>query len=623
MTTQSLTVLLAGCPNSGKSSLFNTLTGSKQKIGNYPGVTIERKSGTITSSCGTDIEVIDLPGSYSLHPKSIDEEIAFKILNEDPSSSKSQLIVAVADATNMERTLSLVLELQTLGKPIIMALNMMDLAISRGIKIDIAKLSRELSVPVVSTVAIKKNGVSSLLTHINNFIGEQTTRSQAKPSKTPLLKNAADRFIEIDRILSICQSKPNMADLWTHRIDRVLLHPVFGGPILFLLLLVMFQAVFSWAELPMVFIEDIVAATGSMVSSLLPNGWVQSLIVDGIIAGVGSVLVFLPQILILFLFILILESSGYMMRAAFIMDRIMASIGLQGRSFVPLLSSFACAIPGIMATRTIKDPKERLVTILIAPLMTCSARLPVYVLLISAFIPDQTVMGFLNLQGLTMFGLFIFAIFSAIVVAFAMRKTVLHSQASSFLVELPSYKIPNFKNVFLGLYIKAKVFLKKAGTLIMAVSIILWVLASFPKPPEGATDAPITYSYAGKIGKSIEPLVAPIGFDWRIATGLVPGFAAREVMVGALATVFSVEAEGEDEEIENLSGHLRSAWPLATGLSLLVWYIFSPQCLATFVVARKETNGWRWPIIMFTYMLTLAYLSSWLTYQITSFFSEI
>jgi len=616
-TTSSHTILLAGCPNSGKSSLFNTLTGSKQKVGNYPGVTIERKSGTVTSSNGSIVEVIDLPGAYSLKPQSIDEEIAFKVLSQSIDSNSNQLIVAVADATNMERTLSFVLELKTLGKPIVVALNMMDLSMSRGIKINLSKLSKELGTPVISTIAVKKNGISILKDHINQFVSGQPINKVSNPST---LKDTESRFAEVDRILSICQSKPSTADMWTYKIDKVLLHPVLSIPILFLLMLIMFQSVFAWAEAPMTWIEDGIGVLGTLVSTLLPAGWIQSLIVDGIIAGVGSVLVFLPQILILFLFILLLENSGYMMRAAFIMDRIMASIGLQGRSFVPLLSSFACAIPGIMATRTIRDPKERLVTILIAPLMTCSARLPVYVLLISAFIPDQTVMGIFNLQGITMFGLFIFGIISAVIVAFVMRKTMLQSKCSSFLIELPSYKIPNMKNVFFGLYIRAKVFLKKAGTLIMGVSVVLWVLATFPKPPIDAVEPAISYSYAGKIGKTIEPLVAPLGFDWRIATGLVPGFAAREVMVGALATVFAVEATDEDEQISTLSEQLQSAWPLGTGLALLVWYIFSPQCLATFVVARKETNSWKWPLFMFSYMLALAYVGAWATYQLTSFF---
>jgi ferrous iron transport protein B len=614
-------IALAGSPNAGKTALFNALTGSNQKVGNYPGVTVEKKTGTATTLKGK-VKIIDLPGTYSLDPHSPDEEVAVKVLlNRERLVAKEddpQVVVAVADATNLERTLGLVVELKKIGKPVIVALNMMDLAQRRGLKLDINILSRELGIKVVPTIATKKSGIDSLLGSIQSELDSldgkpAVINSWTAPDENELLA----RFSEVEKILSKAVLEPTSADIWTRRIDSVLLHPILGGVILSSILFLMFQAVFSWAAAPMDLIDGGVGVIGEVVASIVPAGLIQDLLVDGIIAGVGSVIIFLPQIIILFALIIILEGSGYMMRAAFIMDKMMSLVGLQGRSFVPLLSSFACAIPGIMATRSIKNPRDRLITIMVAPLMTCSARLPVYVLLIGAFIPNTTVMGYFGMQGVAMFGLFVAGILSAMVVAFVMKKVALPGPKSPFIMELPTYKWPSPRYVVLALIQRGKAFLKKAGTIIMGVSVGLWVLSTFPKAPADYDQPAINYSIAGRIGHFIEPAVAPLGFDWRIATGLIPGFAAREVMVGALGTVFAVEnADDEGEGTANLQSKIKGVWPMATGLSLLAWYIFAPQCLATIAVARRETNSWKWAFIMFAYLMVLAYVSAFFTFQI-------
>jgi ferrous iron transport protein B len=605
------TIALAGTPNSGKSSLFNALTGSRQKVGNYPGVTVEKRTGSLRLKSGKLIEVVDLPGTYSLTPHSIDEEIAVKALTGNVEGAVApQLVVAVADASNLERTLGLVLELRQGAIPVILALNMYDLASRRGVKIDLKAMARELHLEVVSTIAIERHGIDELISTLDRRLGSGLQKSSSSPVEMDA-RDPVTRFTEVDRILAACVQSQKAADALTTKIDRIVLHPVLGPVILASMLLIMFQAVFSWAEAPMGWIEGGIAAIGSFVAVVLPDGWLRSLVVDGMIAGVGSVLVFLPQIAILFTFIFLLEGSGYMMRAAFILDRLMSKIGLRGRSFVPLLSSFACAIPGVMATRVIREPKDRLITILIAPLMTCSARLPVYVLLIGAFIPATQVMGIFELQGLVMFGLFLSGIATAMVVAWVMKNTIVQGPVSISLMELPTYKFPHVKNILMSVWQRVKAFLRRAGTLIMGVSVGLWFLSSFPAAPEGATDAPINHSFAGQLGHAIEPLVRPLGFDWRIATGLIPGFAAREVMVGALGTVFAIEnADDEAEGTQKLQDQIRQVWPLSTGLALLAWYVFAPQCLATIAVVRRETNSWKWAAVLFTYTLVLAYVAA-------------
>ncbi|MCB0418124.1 MAG: ferrous iron transport protein B [Bdellovibrionaceae bacterium] len=611
-------VALTGNPNCGKTALFNALTGNRQKVANYPGVTVERREGIAVTPKGHTLKLLDLPGTYSLDPKSPDEEIALEVLlNKRADVEAPSVLVAVADATNLERCLNFVLEIRALGKPVVLALNMMDLAENRGIELDLVVLEKELLIPVVPTIAVRKEGTATLLDKVEEALARVRASQPVqivwhRPSPDELRA----RFTEVDRIMKLATKSKGRAAEWTRRIDDVVLHPWFGHVILLTIMAFMFQAVFAWAEPFMDLIEAGVESFGVLASGVLPEGPLQSLLVDGIIAGVGSVLVFLPQILILFLFILILEDSGYMARAAFLMDRSMGKVGLHGRAFIPLLSSFACAIPGIMATRTISNRRDRLATIFIAPLMTCSARLPVYALLIAAFIPNATVFGFFGLQGLVLLGLYLIGIAFALIVAWVLKKTSLRGPAPSFMMELPTYKRPSVRNIGFGLWERAKIFLRRAGKYILITSMILWGLASFPKAPENATEPAIQYSLAGKIGNAIEPVLRPLGFDWRIATGLIPGFAAREVMVSSLATVFAVESEDEGEVERSLVEKLQTAWPLPTALALLVWYVFSPQCLATFAVTKRETNSWLWTGANFLTLLVMAYVFAMLTYQI-------
>lgn len=627
-------IALAGSPNSGKSSLFNSLTGLHQKVGNYPGVTVEKKFGYSTTPAGRKVMVVDLPGSYSLDAVSLDEQVSIDVLRNKGRSAIGQaprLVVAVADATNLERTLGLVLELKTSGFQVITVLNMMDLALKRGLKINLMALTKELGCPVVQTVASRKVGVDELMARIDQFLASAAPVTDIPTSspETPTKASIGARFSEVDRILTKVMERPARIDLISRRIDAVVLHPILGTLILGAIMLLMFQAVFSWAGPVAALIESGVTGVGSFLGDALPDGFFRSLVVDGMIPGVGAVLVFLPQILLLFFFINLLEGSGYMMRAAFLLDQHMSRIGLQGKSFVPLLSSFACAIPGIMATRTIRSERERLLTILVAPLMTCSARLPVYTLLISGFVPQKTVFGGLQLQGLVMFGLFLIGIASAVAVAALMKTFAIKGPLSPFLLEMPSYKWPNFSYIGTSLWLRTKSFLRKAGTYILLIAMILWFLATFPRPPQTWSEPPINYSFAGRLGHMVEPVLKPIGFDWRIATGLIPGFMAREVMVGALATVFAVEhgehkpaggePEGKQVTAKKLQDKISSMWSLATGLSLLVWYIFAPQCAATLATVRRETGSWKWPTFVFAYMLTLAYVGAFLTYQITTF----
>ena len=614
----SATIALAGSPNCGKTALFNALTGGHQKVANYPGVTVEHKEGFVTTASGMKVSILDLPGTYSLTPRSADEQVTLDVLlHRQTSAPKPDVIVCVADATNLERSLNLVLELRAIGKPVVFALNMMDLAKKRGLELDLVALEKEILIPVIPTVAVRKEGIPELLAQVEKSIAAHApdkplTYREASPA------DIRARYQEVDRILRKVTRASKSPATMTQKIDRIALHPVFAPLILVLMLAIVFQAVFSWAEPFMGLIETGTELLGAAVSTLLGPGWVRDLIVDGMIAGVGSVVVFLPQIIFLFFFILLLEDTGYMARAAFIMDRIMRTSGLHGRAFIPLLSSYACAIPGIMAARTIDNPRDRLATIFIAPLMTCSARLPVYSLLIAAFIPNTHVWGFFRLQGLVMLGLYTLSIPSALLIAFVLKKTALKGPDASFLLELPTYKMPNWRNLFFGLRSRVKVFLARAGKLILFASVLIWILSSFPKVDSDSAVSQVRQSYAGQIGSAIQPVLAPLGFDWRIATGLIPGFAAREVMVGALGTVFAVEANSEEELEQSLSTRLSSAWTLPTALSLLIWYVFSPQCLATFAVVRRETASWKWTAIMFMTLLLMAYLAALVTYQISS-----
>jgi ferrous iron transport protein B len=613
-------IALAGNPNCGKTALFNALTGGKQKVGNYPGVTVERKEGSVTTASGRTLAVLDLPGTYSLDARTPDEEITKKVLlGMQEGELCPEALIAVADATNLERNLGLILELKKVGIPVVLALNMMDLAASRGLVLDLDVLSRELEIPVVPTVAVKKRGTSELLAAVEKILPLASSREKLSWQE-PNAEEIRKRFAEVDRILKAATRTNPKPTYWTDRIDRIVLHPVWGSLLLAAVLALMFQAIFSWADAPQDWIKNGISWVAQTIGHFLGDGPLKNLLCDGIIAGVGAVLVFLPQILLLFLFILILEDSGYMARAAFLMDRLMGRVGLHGRAFIPLLSSFACAIPGIMATRTIETRRDRLTTILVAPLTTCSARLPVYSLLIAAFIPNRVVFGPLRLQGLVMFGLYAAGILAALLMAVIFRLTLLRGPKPPLLMELPTYKVPSVPNILLGLLERSKLFIRRAGTVILTLSVVLWFLASYPKAPANADPAKpaVSYSYAGRIGQALEPLVKPIGFNWQITVALIPGFAAREVMIGALGTVYAVEnsSGGEDGLVQALGNKIAKDWSLATALSLLVWYILSCQCVSTLAVTRRETNSWTWPTLMFVYMTVLAYSASFLTYHV-------
>jgi len=606
-------VALVGNPNSGKTALFNALTGAHQKVANYAGVTVERKEGLIRAASGRTMSVLDLPGTYSLRARSPDEEVTRDaVLGRLAGETPPDVVVCVADATNLRLVLRLILELKAVGRPMVLALNMYDIAQRQGLRIDLERLGAELGVPIITTVATRKRGIDDLIVAIEDRAAvADVTESQWHSPDAAELRTAAR---EAERIMKVCVRPPERPDTLTGKIDAVLLHPVGGLLILMALLFVMFQAVFSWAAPLMDGIEAGIGWLGSLVATVLPDGLLQSLIVDGIISGVGSVLVFLPQILILFLFIIALEDFGYMARAAFLMDKIMGGAGLHGRAFIPLLSSFACAIPGVMAARVIDSKRDRLTTILVAPLMTCSARIPVYTLIIAAFIPNETVWGFANLQGLVMFGLYAAGIVSALLVSLVIRKVFWRGAVEPFMMELPTYKTPDLKSVGFNLWLRAKIFLNRAGRIILPAVIILWVLATFPYPPENATLPAIDYSFAGMLGRALEPIFAPIGFNWQMVIALIPGMAAREVAVAALGTTYAIA------DAENATGllatTLASHWSLATALSFLAWYIFAPQCVATLGVVRRETNSLKWTWIMIGYMFGLAYLASLVTYHV-------
>jgi ferrous iron transport protein B len=603
-------VALVGTPNAGKSSLFNALTGGRQKVGNYPGVTVERRVGRLTLADGRSVEIVDLPGTYSLEPKSPDEQVTHDVvLGTQAGEARPDAIVCVVDATNLRTHLRFALEIIQQGLPVIIALNMMDLAERDGLKIDAEKLQALLGVPVVPTVAVRRRGLAELAEKIPAVM---TSGMQALLPEKQDLKKLSARARMIAQEVTLQQGQ---ARQWTERIDRIVLHPVLGLVILLGLLFVMFQAVFTWAEPLMKGIEAAILSLGQWIGTALPQGYLRSLLVDGVVAGVGSVVVFLPQILILFFFILLLEQSGYMTRAAFLMDQIMARVGLNGRAFIPLLSSFACAIPGIMATRTIDNPRDRLTTILIAPLMTCSARLPVYAVIIAAFIPATKIFGPVGLQGLVLLALYIVGVLAAFIVAFFLRRTITRGAAQPLLMEMPKYQWPQLRDLLIGLYQRAMIFLKRAGTIILISMIVLWALSSFPLPPEGASGPAINYSITGYIGRALEVVFAPIGFNKEIAIALVPGMAAREVAVGALGTVYALQGN-EDAVQASLVETLRTAWSLPTALAFLAWFVFAPQCLSTLAVTKRETNGWKWPIFMFVYLFVLAYIGAGATYWI-------
>ncbi|MBP1474183.1 ferrous iron transport protein B [Frateuria sp. MAH-13] len=611
MSAQGLRIALVGNPNCGKTALFNQLTGGRQKVANYAGVTVERKEGRFVAPSGRVLQLLDLPGTYSFDAASPDEQITRDVCEgRYPGEPAPDLIVCVADATNLRLHLRFVLEVKRLGRPVVLALNMMDTARRRGIVIDVPALQRLLGVPVVETIAVRRGGAKAL---INRVDGDVPVAAPVQ-ADDPASRN--DLHAQVRALMAATVIMPRATDAVDDAIDRWALHPVFGLGILAVLMFLIFQAVFSWAQPLMDAIEAGVGTLGTWVTSALPpQSALHSLLNDGIFAGLGAVLVFLPQILILFLFILVLEESGYLPRAAFLLDKLMFKAGLTGRAFIPLLSSFACAIPGIMATRSITDPRDRLTTILVAPLMTCSARLPVYTLLIAAFIPHRTVWGVFNLQGVVLFTLYVAGIVSALAVAFVIKRFRKDKSEHALLMELPSYRLPNVRDVALGLWERAKIFLKRVGGIILALTVILWFLSSFPGPPPGASGPAIDYSLAGRLGHALHYVFAPIGFNWQICIALVPGLAAREVAVSALGTVYAMS--GSDDTIANQLGPLIAhQWSLATALSLLAWYVFAPQCMSTLAVIRRETNSWRNVAITAGYLFGLAYLASLLTYQI-------
>jgi len=606
---------LIGTPNSGKTALFNALTGSRQKVANYPGVTVERKAGLFRTPSGHSVNLIDLPGTYSLRARSPDEQVTRDVvLGRLASETRPDLLLCVADATNLRLALRLLIELKRVGRPLLLVLNMIDIARRRGIEIDLERLAAELGVPVITAAAVRRGGTDDLMRRLDTLAADKHAGA-ATEWKAPTTSELRAAQREADRIIKAAVRMPAKPDTLTARLDAVLLHPVAGLVILLAILFVMFQAVFTWAQPLMELISGGFDALGTAVHDALPAGLLQSFLQDGVINGVGSVIVFLPQILILFLFILLLEDFGYMARAAFLMDRIMGGAGLHGRAFIPLLSSFACAIPGIMATRVIDNPRDRLTTIMVAPLMTCSARIPVYTLIIAAFIPNKQLWGLISLQGLVMFGLYAAGIVSALGVSFLAKFFFWRDDPTPpFMLELPDYKLPRPRSIVMGLYMRAKMFLQRAGTTIFSMMVLIWFLASFPRPPAGATGPAIDYSLAAIIGKALEPVLAPVGFNWQINVALIPGMAAREVAVAALGTVYSIE--GGKEAAEQIGHALASKWSLATALSVLVWYIFAPQCASTLAVIKRETGSWRWMAITFGYMLALAYLASLITYNV-------
>ncbi len=599
-------VALVGNPNCGKTALFNQLTGSRQKVANYAGVTVERKEGRFTTASGQAVRVLDLPGTYSFDATSPDEQITRDVCKgHHPAEPKPDLLVCVADATNLRLHLRFVLEVRQLGQPMVLALNMMDAAARRGIRIDVAKLQAELGIPVIETIAVKRHGADALRAAID-----------ATQPSAPAVVPDLDLHAETRRLMRAAVQLPVQSAAVEDALDRVVLHPVFGLMLLAAIMFLIFQAVYAWAAPLMDLIDAGATWLAAWVTATLPTGPLASLLADGVIAGLGGVVIFLPQILILFAFILALEESGYLPRAAFLLDRMMSAAGLSGRSFIPLLSSFACAIPGIMATRSIQDPRDRIATILVAPLMTCSARLPVYALLIGAFIPQRKVGGYFELQGLVLFALYMAGVLSALLVAYVMKKFRRDKREHALLLELPAYRLPHLRDLLLGLYERALIFLRRVGGIILALTILLWFLLSFPGAPVEATGPAIDYSFAGRIGHAMEPLFAPIGFNWQICIALIPGLAAREVAVSSLATVYALSAADDAAATQALTPIIAGSWEFATALSLLVWFIYAPMCISTLAVIRRETNSWKNVGIAAGYLFGLAYLASLLTYQV-------
>ena len=609
---------LLGAPNCGKTALFNRLTGSNAKVANYVGVTVDKLEGTFIED--TNIRIVDLPGTYSLRTTTLDEAVARDVVL-GKMGQRPDGIIAVADATNLRMTLRMVLEIKQLGLPIVVALNLSDVARSRGLLIDTQKLSELLGVPVLETVAIKKDGTKALCEAIKNLPHQTSTPLDTESAEKMLEQiDSQQLYQDVEQILSQAVTRELELPMWHQRLDHFVMHPILGVSLLLVILLLVFQAVYSWAEPIMTLIEDGFTWLGEWVTTQLPEGLLADLLVNGVIAGVGGVLVFLPQITILFAFILLLEDSGYLPRAAFLLDNLLAKSGLSGRAFIPLLSSFACAVPAVMSARTIQDPRERLVTIAIAPMLTCSARLPVYALIIGAIIPDQTVWGIFNLQGLVLFALYFVGILSAGLVAYVTKRFALRKgkiQQFPLLMELPTYRMPNFRHICLTLWERVSAFLKRAGTVIFALSVILWFLVTFPSAPESATAPAIDYTFAGMLGHIIEPIFAPLGFTWQMCIAMIPGIAAREVVVAALGTVYAMSGS-EDQIMESLTPVVTNDWGLPTALAFITWYIYAPMCMATLAVIKRETKSTKQTALITAYLFALAYFFALVVYHIAS-----
>lgn len=620
-------VALLGNPNCGKTALFNLLTGSRQKVANYSGVTVERKEGRLSLDSGKNIRILDLPGAYSLYPRSLDERVTCNVLlGRAEGEKRPDLVVCILSAMNLRRNLRLVLAAKRLGLPCVVVLNMLDIAKRQGLEINTDALSKELGLPVLTSIGIQADGADGIKSFFNQLDWKDLSALRTGTSDATL-ENAASHIahsesdnIQVQRILKSLGLDQIIPDRFSDRLDSVLLHPIIGPIILAALLFFIFQAVFSWATVPMDLIKTTIEYFGGLLGEVLPNNWLRSLLINGVLAGLGGVVIFLPQILILFFFILLLEESGYLPRAAFLLDRVMGSVGLSGRSFIPLLSSFACAIPGIMATRSISNSRDRLVTILIAPMMTCSARLPVYALLISAFIPNQKLWMGIDLQGLVLFLLYLAGIFGAMGVAWILKRfTSEQFRMNALMMELPSYHMPRLGNLAISLWQRAEIFLRRVGGIILIMTVALWVLSSFPTPPDWATGSPIQYSIAGMLGQALAHVFSPIGFNWQISIALVPGMAAREVVVSSLATVYALSSSSADAA-DALIPLISTSWSLATALSLLAWFVFAPQCLSTIAAVKRETGGWKIPAIMLSYLFGLAYLASFITYHLAVFY---
>ena len=606
-------IALVGNPNCGKTALFNLLTGARQKVANYAGVTVERKIGITRLANGHSMFVIDLPGTYSLSPATLDERVTLEVIEgRRAGEDVPDAVVAVVDATNLRMNLRLVLELKRLGRPMLVALNMMDAARERGLCINTALLAQELGCPVVETVAVQTDGHAALLAQLSTWTLPTHRPEVTLPPEHP--STPAQLQSEVRRILALVTPTALPLQRQQLRIDAWALHPVWGLVILAVILFVIFQSVFSLANSPMDMILSVMASVSDATVSQMSPGPLRSLLVDGVIAGAGSVLVFLPQILILFFFILALEDSGYLPRAAFLLDTLMGKVGLSGRAFIPLLSSFACAVPAIMATRTIANWRDRITTIMVLPLITCSARLPVYALLIGAFVPDRAV-GIFNLRGLVLFVLYAAGVVSAVGVAWLLKRVGVKNHYQPLMLELPPYHWPILRTLALGLWERGHTFVTQVGTLIFSLVVVLWFLSSYPTPPAGATGVAIQYSLAGQLGQTLEPVFRPIGFNWQISVAMVPSLASREVIVGALGTVYALSV-AKGTAAQHLSPIIAESWSLPTALSLLAWFVFAPQCIATLVVVRRETNSWRYPLAMAAYQFVLAYAAAFVTYRV-------